>query len=77
MVTKTIHYTNKSLMKAGKITEASNGFRAIHTDFTNNDENQGYDITYDNRIDLPIPKKQMTQNDFIQQLAEEYQVELI
>jgi len=77
MTTKTIHYRTKPLMRAGKIEEARNGFRAINTDFTNNDEKNGYDVTYDNRIDVPIPKEQMTQNEFIQRLARENNVELI
>jgi len=64
-------------MESGKITEASNGFRATHTDFTNNNERDGFDVTYDDRIDVPIPKTQMTQNDFILQLAQENNVELI
>ena len=77
MTTKTIHYDTRTLMESGKITEASNGFRATHTDFTNNNERDGFDVTYDDRIDVPIPKTQMTQNDFILQLAQENNVELI
>ena len=77
MTQKIIHYANKSLMEAEKITEARLGFRAIHTDFTNNDERNGYDVTYDNRIDVATPKEQMTQNEFIQSLARENNVELI
>jgi len=64
-------------MEAGKITEARNGFRATHTDFTNNDERDGFEVTYDNRADVPIPKEQLTQNDFILRLAQENNVELI
>lgn len=37
-------------MKIEKATEASSGFRAVHTDFTNNDERQGFEVFFS---DLP------------------------
>ena len=50
MTTKTIHYDSRPLMKTGKSLEANNGFRALHTDFTNNDEADGYEVFFS---DLP------------------------
>ena len=42
-------------MKTGKSIHASNGWRALHTDFINNKELDGYHVTFVNGIDDPIP----------------------
>jgi len=55
MTTKTIHYNTRLLMKTGKDREANNGFRALHTDFTNNNEADGYEVFYDNVPHNPPP----------------------
>lgn len=52
MTTKTIHYNTRAQMEAGKALEVSNGFRALHTDFTNNNQAQGFDVFFD---DTPDP----------------------
>lgn len=58
MATKTIHYDTRPLMKIGKRREANNGFRALHTDFTNNNEADGFEVFFsdlpsDNNVPAP------------------------
>lgn len=56
MTTKTIHYNTESLMKTGKVTERNLGFRDLHTDFTNNNQRDGYDVFYDDQASItPTP----------------------
>ena len=40
-------------MKQGKTTFHGKGFRSLHTDFINNDEKQGYRVTFVNGVDDP------------------------
>ena len=77
MTTKTIHYDDRDLMRTGKLREANNGFRAMSTSFTNNDERQGYDVLYDDTPDVEPAKRQMTRLTFVNKLAEERNVELV
>ncbi len=53
MTIETEDYTTKALMKTGKATRHSNDWRPLHTDLINNDESQGYHVTYVNGIDDP------------------------
>lgn len=77
MTTKTIHYADRTLMQNGKTLEASNGFRAVNTDFTNNDQRDGFDVFYDNRIDVIPPKRQLTENQYIRELAAQDNVDIV
>lgn len=79
MTTKTIHYNTRNGMKAGKVTEAAIGFRAVNTDFTNNDQRQGYDIFYDDQASIvaPIVKRQLTRTQWEQERLDSDNVELI
>ena len=40
-------------MKIGKTTFRAQGMRSLHTNFINNDESQGYRVTFVNGIDDP------------------------
>jgi len=40
-------------MKLGKQIKQDNGFRALHTDFINNEEKNGYRVTYVSGTDDP------------------------
>jgi len=53
------------------------GFRALHTDFINNDESQGYRVVFDNAPNIAIPKRQLTESAFIRELATNSNIELI
>ncbi len=79
MTTKTIHYNTRALMKTGKVAEATLGFRAVNTDFTNNDITQGLDVFYDDQASIvaPIVKRQLTKAQFEQELADERNIEII
>jgi len=77
MTTKTIHYDTRPLMKTGKKREASNGFRSIHTNFTNNDERQGFDVDFDDTPDAPPVIRQLTERQLLDELAKERDSEII
>ena len=79
MTQQIINYINEGEMKKGKKDMAKNGFRSIHTDFINNiNKFNGYRITFDNTPDPPPPpKRQLTQIDFILELAENENVEIL
>jgi len=77
MTTKTIHYATRSLMETGKEQEARNGFRAKQTNFTNNDQRDGFDIFYDNAPDIPKPKRQLTDDQLLDEIAADRNVERI
>jgi len=48
------------------------GFRALHIDFINNDEKQGYRVTFDNTVFPPIiTRPEMTAGEFIDGLMKE------
>ena len=53
MTIETEDYATKILMESGKKIRHDNGWRPFHTDFINNDELQGYHVTYVNGIDDP------------------------
>ena len=53
MTSQIVNYTDKTSMKADKAVKVAQGFRAIHTDFINNKESDGFQVTYDNTIDPP------------------------
>lgn len=65
-------------MKADKLRHARNGFRAIHTDYINNDQNQGFKVTFSNDTPPPPPpKRRLTETAFIRELATNSDIELI
>ena len=53
MTKETIDYPTRDLMKQGKSQKHLQGFRPLHTDFINNDESQGYRVTFANGPDDP------------------------
>jgi len=53
MTKEIIDYLTRDLMKQGKILKHSQGLSALHTDFINNDESQGYRVTFVNGLDDP------------------------
>ena len=53
MTKEIIDYLTKAEMKTGKETKHSEGLRPQHTDFVNNDESQGYRVTFVNGVDDP------------------------
>ena len=53
MTIEIIDYTTRFLMEQGKTLKNSQGLRPLHTDFINNDELQGFHVTYVNGIDDP------------------------
>ncbi len=53
-------------MDIGKKREIPNGFRSIHTNLTANGE---FDVIYDNAIDVTPPQRQMTESEYIRELA--------
>jgi len=57
-------------MKTGIKRENQNGFSAIHIDFTNNDESQGYDVFLDDapRNAIVIPRRQLTERQLLEEL---------
>ncbi len=63
MTTKTIHYDTRPEMVTGKAAEATNGFRALHTDFTNNDQAQGFDVFFDDAPGPPITPDEQRRQD--------------
>ena len=67
-------YLDRNSMKIGKRDMNVNGFRALHTDFINNDEKQGYRITFDNTLHIEPPQREMTAGEFIEFLFGEYQI---
>ena len=46
-------YPTRDLMKQGKTTFHAQGLYALHTDFINNDESQGYRVTFVSGLDEP------------------------
>jgi len=78
LTTKTIHYDTRPLMDTGKALELTNGFRAKQTNFTNNNERDGYDVFYDNSLDPPPPpKRQLTDDQLLDELAEDKNVQRV
>ena len=53
MTKKTIDYQTRDEMNQGKTSFNAQGMRSLHTDFINNDEKQGYRVTFVNGIDDP------------------------
>lgn len=53
MTIQTEDYLTRAAMKTGKDVRTSNGWRALHTDFINNTERDGYHVTYVNGLDDP------------------------
>ena len=53
MTKETIDYPTRDLMKQGKSQKHSQGFRPLHTNFINNDESQGYRVTFVDGPDDP------------------------
>lgn len=51
MTIETEDYITRDLMKQGKKIRHSNGWRSLHTDFINNNESQGYHVTFVNGSD--------------------------
>ena len=46
-------YSSREEMKQGKVLKHSQGLRPLHTDFINNDESQGYRVTFVDGSDDP------------------------
>jgi len=46
-------YRTRDLMKEGKRLMHTQKFRPLHTNFINNDESQGYEVTFVNGLDDP------------------------
>jgi len=79
---KTIDYATRTELRSGILQEQSKGWRELHTDFINNNEADGFHVTYVNGTDDPAntpppPKRQLTKAQFEAELAEERNVELI
>jgi len=79
---KTIDYSTRTELRAGILQENSQGWRNLHTDFINNNEADGFHVTYVNGADdpgntPPPPKRQLTKAQFEAELAAERNVELI
>ena len=53
MTKEIINYNTFVLMKQGKKEKHSQSFRPLHTEFINNDEKQGYRVTFVNGLDDP------------------------
>jgi len=53
MTKQIIDYPTRDLMKIGKTSFNALGSRVLHTDFVNNDESQGYRVTFVDGIDDP------------------------
>jgi len=53
MTKEVIDYLTRDLMEQGKTLKNSQGLRPLHTDFINNDESQGYQVTFVDGIDDP------------------------
>jgi len=58
-------------MNIGKRAMNQQGFRAIHTDFINNNERNGYRVTFDDTPEIPPPQIEMTAGEFIDLLMDE------
>jgi len=61
-------------MVIGKTLEVTNGFRSVHTDFTNNNERDGFDVFYDDAVFIQPPLRQLTDDQLLDELAAEKQV---
>jgi len=70
----TRNYLTENDMRTGKKAMSPQGFRAIHTDFINNDRNQGFRITFDDSPDVLPPQIEMTAGEFIDFLMDERNV---
>ena len=53
MTKEIIDYSSRELMKIGKKEKHQQELRPLHTDFINNDEKQGYRVTFVNGTDDP------------------------
>lgn len=53
MTIETEDYLTRTTMRRAKEIRTSIGWRSLHTDFINNDESQGYRVTYVNGSDDP------------------------
>ena len=53
MTKETKDYQTREEMNQGKTLFIAQGMRSLHTDFINNDEKQGYRITWVNGLDDP------------------------
>ena len=53
MTIETEDYQTRALMKIEKENRNRNGWRALHTDFINNKELDGYHVTFVNGLDDP------------------------
>ena len=53
MTLEIIDYTTREFMKQGKKEKHSQVLRPLHTDFVNNDEKQGYRVTFVDGVDDP------------------------
>jgi len=54
MTIEMINYSTRQAMEIDNQIRSGNGWRALHRDFINNDESQGYRVTFVNGIDDPI-----------------------
>ena len=61
MTIKIEDYVTRITMKTAKRIRASNGWRALHTDFINNKESDGYRVTYVKGTDDPDNSSEATQ----------------
>jgi len=75
-------YHTRKVMKREKTKMNELGFRSLHTDFIDNDESKGYRVTFVNGSDIPSidprpPNRRLTQAQFIKELADQQQIDLI
>jgi len=66
------NYANRIDMKAGKSQMLRQQFRNIHTDYINNNQRNGFKVTFDDTPDLPPPPpRELTAGEFIDELMSE------
>lgn len=53
MTKEIIEYSTRELMGQGKISKTAQKFRSLRTEFINNDESQGYKVTFVDGLDDP------------------------
>lgn len=71
-----IDYPTRFFMKAGKKDKHSQGLRPLHTDFINNDESQGYRVTFVKGEDDPHNTPELVEKRRVEKINNDRKIEL-
>jgi len=71
-----IDYQTKAELKQGYALKNSQGMRSLHTDFINNDESQGYRVTFVDGLDDPHNAPELVEQRRLQKIDNDRKINL-